>query len=226
MVLFSVGGLFAIYEGVKNLNDPHEITSPGWAIGILAVAIVLETVSLITAGREANRVRGRASWFAFVRRSKSPELPVVLLEDLGALVGLFLALAGVLLSVLTGEPIFDGLASVAIGVLLVCIALVLTIEMKSLLIGESAGAEDEAAIRAALEAEPAVRRVIHMRTQHVGPDTLLVGAKLEFDPQLSVAQLAEAVDAAEGRVRASVPIAKIIYVEPDLQRPEAAQPSA
>ncbi len=185
------------------------------------MAIVLETGSLLTAAREANRVRGRASWLAFVRRSKSPELPVVLLEDLSALVGLFIAMAGVLLAVLTGEPIFDGLASVAIGVLLVCIALVLTIEIKSLLIGESAGPDDEAAIRAALEAEPTVRRVIHTRTQHMGPDTLLVGAKVEFDPGLSVSQLAEAVDGAETRVRAPLPIAEMIYVEPDLQRPPA-----
>lgn len=220
LVLFSVGGAFAVYEGVEKLRHPHEMDSPLVAVVILVVAIGLESFSLRTAVREARPHRGGASWTTYIRRSKSPELPVVLLEDLGALVGLVLALAGVGLATVTGEPRWDGAGTLCIGALLVVIAVILATEMKSLLIGESAGDADLLAVRAAVETGPEVRRLIHMRTQHLGPDELLIAAKVEFDPALTMRGLAAAVDAVEARIRAAVPIARLIYLEPDLARPE------
>jgi cation diffusion facilitator family transporter len=218
LVLFSMGGLFAIYEGIEKLRHPHAPESFGVAIVILLVAIVLETFSLATAVREANHVRGDQSWWTFIHRSKNPELPVVLLEDTGAEIGLMLALGGVIAAHVTDEPRWDAAGSLGIGVLLVVIALVLATEMKSLLIGESASPTDEQAIRGAIEAAPAVRRLIHMRTEHLGPDELLVAAKLEFDGNLSFPDVAKAVDDTEARLRQAVPGARIVYIEPDVHR--------
>lgn len=217
LVLFMVGGLFAIYEGASKLRDPHEITSPAVAFAILGVAVVLESLSLRTAVRAASPERGVLSWTTYVRRSKSPELPVVLLEDLGALLGLLLALAGLTLSVATGEPRFDGAATLAIGVLLVVIAVILVIEMKSLLIGESATPEQQRDVRAGIEGTPGVRALIHMRTLHLGPEELLVAAKIELEPGLGTAEVAGAINTAEARIRAAVPIARAIYLEPDIR---------
>jgi len=218
LVLFMLGGLFAIYEGVHKVRHPEDISSPAWAFGILGVAVVLESFSLRTAVQAAAPERGRTPWAKFIRTSRNPELPVVLLEDLGALFGLLFALAGVTLTVVTGDARFDGAGTLAIGVLLVAIAIVLAIEMKSLLIGEGATPATERRIVAALEGGDAVRRVIHMRTEHIGPEELLVAAKVEFAPALSVAELAGAVDAAEARLRSAVPAARIVYLEPDLYR--------
>jgi cation diffusion facilitator family transporter len=218
LVLFSVGGLFAIYEGVDKLRHPHELSSPQWAIGILILGLVLEGFSLRTAVKEANRMRGESGWWSFVRRTRHPEIAVVLLEDLGAMLGLTFALVGVSLSATLDEPRFDAAATLAIGLLLVVIAIVLVIEMKSLLIGESATSAHEERIRDAIEGSPDVLRIIHMRTQHLGPDEVLVGAKVEFTHGLSSAGLAQAIDGAEVRIRRAVPEARIIYLEPDLFR--------
>ena len=157
-----------------------------------------------------------------LRRSKQPELPVVLLEDIGAEIGLFLALAGVLLAHFTDEPRWDAVGSISIGVLLVVIAIFLAIEMKGLLIGEAATDADVDRITSTLESADGVRRLIHMRTQHLGPEEVLVAAKLEFEPDLTADQLADAINAAETDLRAAVPIARVIYLEPDRQR----EPSA
>ena len=218
LVLFSLGALFAIAEGIEKLRHPHELSRAGWAVGVLAIAITLESFSLRTAVREANRVRAGESWWSFVRHSKSPELPVVLLEDVGALIGLVFALVGIGLAIATGEPRFDAFGSVAIGVLLAGIAVVLAKEMKSLLIGESAAPRVTAEIRGALEATPQVRGVIHLRTLHLGPEELLVAAKIELDASLGFADVARAIDAAEARVRAQVPTARMIFLEPDVMR--------
>ncbi|MBI5479555.1 MAG: cation transporter [Deltaproteobacteria bacterium] len=221
MVLFTMGALFAIYEGIEKLRTPHALESPGWAVGILTVAIVLEGLSFRTAIKEARALRGGESWWQFIRHTKTPELPVVLLEDTGALIGLVLALAGIGLALLTGNPRFDAMGSIAIGCLLGTIAAVLAVEMRSLLIGESAGPRDVAAVRAAITGAPRVRRIIHLRTLHLGPEELLVAVKVEFDPTLTIAELGHAIDAVEARIRASVPIAKLIYLEPDVFRPPA-----
>jgi cation diffusion facilitator family transporter len=216
LVIFSLGSLFALYEGIGRLRDPHDISSPGWAIGVLLVGIALEGGSCAMAVRESNAVRGKASWWEFIRHSKSPELPVVLLEDIGALAGLVIALTGVALATLTGNPVFDAFGSIAIGILLGVIAVVLAIEMQSLLIGEAASPETQARIRAAIDGSDDVRRVIHMRTQHMGPDSLLVGAKVEFDPGLDVPGLAAAIDRLEVEIRANIEVAATIYIEPDV----------
>jgi len=220
-VLFTLGSLFALFEGYEKLRHPHQIESPAWAFGALLVALALESWSLRTAVHEADKVRAGQSWWAFIRRSKSPELPVVLLEDVGALLGLACALVGVSLAVVTGQSRFDAVGSIAIGLLLGVIAVTLGTEMRSLLIGEAASQAQVAAIRAALLDGPVVRRLIHLRTLQLGPDELLVGAKVEFDPALTVIEAAQAIDEAERRVRAKVPSARVIYLEPDCYRPGA-----
>jgi cation diffusion facilitator family transporter len=219
LVLFTLGSLFALYEGVEKLRHPHELESAAWAVGILVLAIVFESFSMRTAIHESARAKGDQSWWSFIRHSKTPELPVVLLEDLGALVGLVLALAGVGLAELTHNPRFDAVGSVAIGLLLGVIAVTLVIEMKSLLIGESASPADLERITRTLESSDDVQRVVHIRTQHLGPDELLVGAKLEFDAGIEFEEVCAAVDRVEQSVRAAVPSARVIYLEPAVARP-------
>ena len=220
LVLFTLGSLFALFEGYEKLRHPHELASVPVAAGILAVAVVFEAFSMRTAVRESAKAKGDQSWWSFVRRSKTPELPVVLLEDLGALVGLLMALAGVGLAELTGNPRFDAVGSVGIGLLLGVIAIILVIEMKSLLIGESASPADLERIQQTLQSSDGVLRVVHVRTQHLGPDELLVGAKLEFDA-MEFSALCDTVDRVEQSVRAAVPSARVIYLEPAIARPPA-----
>jgi cation diffusion facilitator family transporter len=219
LILFSLGGMFAIYEGILKITNPHELESVGIAVGILLVAIVLEGASFRTAVAEARRIKDpQFGWWAFIRRAKSPELPVVLCEDAGALVGLLIALAAITTAEVTGDAVWDGVGTLSIGVLLVCIALMLSVEMKGLLIGESASPADQQKIAAAIEVEPSVTHLIHMRTEHIGPDELLVGAKIELVGGLSMAEAAEAVDRIETSVRRAVPTARVIYLEPDVLR--------
>ena len=216
MVLFTLGGMFSIYEGISKILDPHELTSIGWAIGVLVVAIVLETFSFRTAIVEARKVKGPRGWWQYIRSSRSPELPVVLLEDAGALIGLVLALIGVGLAAITGNEIWDAVGTLCIGGLLLVIAGFLTVEMKSLLIGEAATKADVDAIRKAVEGCADVVRVIDLKTQHIGPEELLVAGKLEFTATLSTSQLAAAIDVAETSIRQAVKLAARIYLEPDM----------
>ncbi|WP_432249288.1 cation diffusion facilitator family transporter [Streptomyces sanyensis] len=216
IVLFSVGGMFAVYEGYEKIHDPHEIEAWYWPVGVLAFAIIAEAFSFRTAIKESNALRGRLSWSQFVRRAKAPELPVVLLEDLGALVGLVLALGGVGLALLTGNGVWDGIGTLCIGVLLIVIAIVLAAETKSLLLGEAAGVEDIEKIKAATVDGDTVTRIIHMRTLHLGPEELLVAAKIAVEGNDTADEVASAINAAEERIRAAVPIARVIYLEPDI----------
>lgn len=217
LVLFSMGGLFALYEGIQKLRHPHETEGFGVAIGILLVAIALETVSLLTAVREARHVKPKSmSWWRFIRTSKQPELPVVLLEDIGAEIGLFLALFGVVMGHYTGNARWDAVGSVAIGILLVVIAIVLAIEMKSLLIGESASPDDEQLILSTMKQHPAVVSVIYVRTEHLGPDEVLVAAKVEFDRNIDFVTLSATIDAVEADVRRAYDKARYIFIEPDI----------
>ena len=218
IVLFCLGGLFSIYEGWHKIHDPEELTSPMVAFVVLGIAIVLEAFSFRTAVREANRSRGPLSLYGFVREVRQPELPVVLLEDAGALVGLLFALIGVSLAVATGDARWDGVGALAIGSLLLVIAVFLALEMSSMLVGESAVPAQTSAILAALESEPTVARVIHLRTLHTGPDEILVAAKIAVRHDDTAAAVAAAIDGAERRVRESVPEARWIYLEPDLDR--------
>ncbi|RAY14272.1 cation transporter [Actinomadura craniellae] len=227
VVLFTVGAAFSLYEGYHKIHEAlehpeHGIDSPEWAFGVLIVAIIMEIFSFRTAIVESNLVRGEQSWWEFIRRSKAPELPVVLLEDLGALVGLVLALFGVTMAVVTGDPVWDGIGTVSIGVLLGVIAVILAIETKSLLIGEGASPEAERKIIDALESVEQVDRVIHIRTQYVGPEEMLVAAKIAVQHDDTAADVARGIDAAEAKVREQFPEARLIYLEPALD--EAAAP--
>lgn len=221
LVLFSLGAVFAIYEGLHKVQHPERLSSPIVAVVILVVAIMLEGYSFRTAMVESRPLKGKGTWWQFIRRSRNPELPVVLLEDTGALLGLLFALMGVGLTILTHNPVWDGVATVLIGLLLGVIAVILMIEMHSLLIGEGATGEELGAIEAALAGTRHVDRVIHLRTQYLGPEEMLVGAKIALAPATDLATVAAAIDAAEAAVRAVVPAARVIYIEPDLDRSAA-----
>ncbi|MET8688214.1 cation transporter [Streptomyces sp. NPDC004732] len=222
IVLFSVGGMFAIYEGYEKIKHPHELEHWYWPVGVLVFAIIAESFSFRTAIKESNQTRGGLSWAQFVRRAKAPELPVVLLEDLGALVGLVLALGGVGLALATGDGVWDGIGTLCIGVLLILIAIILAAETKSLLLGEAAGTEEVNKIEEALVDGDTVTKVIHMRTLHLGPEELLVAAKVAVQHDDTAAEVAAAINAAEERIRAAVPIARVIYLEPDIYSESAA----
>ena len=221
LVLFTLGSLFALFEGWEKVRHPHEIESVGWAIGILLFGIALESYSLRTAIHESRAgVEKAGSWWKFVRTSKEPELPVVLLEDVGAMLGLVFALVGVVTANATGNPRWDAVGSIAIGLLLGVIAVILVIEMKSLLIGEAASPAQLQAIRQAIESDGDTCRLVHMRTQHLGPEELLVGAKVALTGTFDGVGVAKAIDAIEARVRAAVPEARVLYLEPDMSPPE------
>ena len=218
VVLFTVGALFSVYEGVHRIAHPEKVTDPVVALAVLAVAIVLESLSLRTAlAAAASELRSRGLR-RFIQQAKAPELPTVLLEDMAALTGLVVALIGVTMATITGNGRWDGAGSLAIGVVLGLVAVILAIEMKSLLIGEAATADTERAVVTALEDSPELEQVIHLRTLHLGPDSLLIAAKVAVRPQASGSAIARAIDTAEQRVRAAVPIAQVIYLEPDLYR--------
>lgn len=216
IVLFSLGGVFALYEGWHKLTNREPLSNPVWAFAVLGVAIVLEALSLRAAVHESNRLRAGVPWNQFVRRAKAPELPVVLLEDTGALLGLIFALFGVTAAFITNDGRWDGIGSLAIGALLVTIAVFLAWEMNSLLIGESGTAEHVATIRKALEAGDDIERVIHLKTLHLGPDELMVAAKIAVRHDETASAVARAINAAESRIRNAVPIARVIYLEPDI----------
>ncbi|RLK61065.1 cation diffusion facilitator family transporter [Actinokineospora cianjurensis] len=223
LMLFSLGSVFALYEGIHKIGHPEALTSPWVAVIILVLAIGLESYSFHTAIVESKKIKGDATWWGFIRQSRTPELPVVLLEDAGALLGLVLALGGVGLTLATGEPVWDGIGTLCIGVLLGIIAVILIVEMKSLLIGEGATPAELAKIEDEL-ATGKVQRIIHLRTQYIGPDELLVAAKIALRPGLPMEDVAQAIDDAEARVRNAVPSARLIYLEPDLYRTTVSAP--
>lgn len=216
IVLFTIGGVFALYEGYEKVTHPHHVDDWYWPVGVLLFSMVAEGLSFRTALGEGRHLKGRQSWVGFIRTAKAPELPVVMLEDFGALIGLVFALLGVGLAVITGDGVWDGVGTLGIGTLLVLIALVLAAETKSLLLGEAAGPEVVTAIREATVDGESVTRVIHMRTLHLGPEELLVAAKIAVPQSDTAAEVADAIDAAEARIRAAVPIARVIYLEPDI----------
>jgi cation diffusion facilitator family transporter len=221
IVLFSMGGLFALYEAWDKFQHPHAIEGDFWwvPLAVLVGAIVAESFSFRTAIIESNHIRGKESWVRFVRNAKQPELPVILLEDLGALLGLVFALFGVTLTLLTGNGVWDALGTAMIGFLLVAIAVVLALETKSLLLGESATKQDSARIEEAIQADGT--RIIHLKTLHLGPEELLVAAKISIGAADSGHDIARTIDGAEARIREAVPIARVIYLEPDVERVDA-----
>ncbi len=218
IVLFMVGGIYSLYEGWHKWNHPEPVNEYWIAIGVLTIAILLETFSFRTAIIETNKVRGKRSFAKFVRDSRQPELPVILLEDFGALIGLIFAMIGVSAAVITGDGRWDGLGAMAIGSLLIVIAVILVREMSAMLVGEGALPEEYDAVQAALESAPLVERVIHLRTLHVGPDALLVGAKIAIANSQSAEDIARGIDEAERLLRIAVPSAQYVFLEPDLDR--------
>jgi cation diffusion facilitator family transporter len=219
IILFSVGGVFSIWEGIQKLSAPHPLDNPWIPLIVLVLSIVLESFSFRTAIRESRHSRGKDSLPAFIRHAKAPELPIVILEDFAALVGLTLAFLGVGLTIITKNGIFDGIGTVCIGALLVGVAIVLGVETKSLLVGEGASPADLGKIRDAINAHPEVEALIHIKTLYLGPDELLVGAKIAFSAKKKLADVATAIDAVEASIREVVPIARVIYLEPDVYRP-------
>lgn len=222
MVLFSLGSLFALFEGYEKLRHPEELENIAWAFAILGLGMAFEGYAFYTAVTTSVDVKGSRTWWQFIRTSRVPELTVVLLEDFGALIGLVIALSAITMATVTGDPVWDGIGTVTIGLLLGAIAILLAIEMRGLLIGESARPGVYREIRDAMLRAPHVQDVIHLRTQHFGPDQLLVGAKLAFDPDLTFSQLADAINGVEQSVREVVPIARPMYIEPDIVRAAAA----
>jgi cation diffusion facilitator family transporter len=217
IILFSVGGVFSIYEGIDKVQHPHPLEVPWLPILVLVIAIVLESYSLRTAIKESNPLRGTQTWVQFVRRAKAPELPVVLLEDVAALTGLVFAFLGVGLTIITGNPLWDGIGTLAIGVLLVSVAVILGIETKSLLVGEGASEADVTAITAAILDGPETKRIIHMKTLYLGPDEMLIAAKLAFDSSSRFADVAANINTVETRIRSAVPrVRTVVYLEPDV----------
>jgi cation diffusion facilitator family transporter len=218
IVLFMVGGIYSFYEGLHKWNHPEPVKDFWIAIIVLLVAIVLESLSFRTAIIETNKVRGKRSFAKFVKDARQPELPVILLEDFGALVGLNFALIGISAAVITGDGRWDGLGAMAIGSLLIVIAIILVREMAGMLVGEGALPEEYDAVHAALTSAPLVNRVIHLRTLHVGPDALLVGAKIAITQTDSAEEIAKGIDEAERLLRIAVPSAQYVFLEPDLDR--------
>jgi cation diffusion facilitator family transporter len=225
IILFSVGGVFSIYEGVNKIQHPHPLENWWWPIGVLVIAIVLESFSLRTAVKESNHVRGKQGWVEFIRRAKSPELPVILLEDVAALLGLTFAFIGVGLAVITGNPLWDGIGTLFIGALLILVAVILGIEMASLLVGEGANPDDTVKIRDAINAHPDVEALIHMKTLYIGPEEMLVGAKIALAKTTKLQDVAKAINAVETAIREAVPVARVIYLEPDVYVAKGSEPS-
>lgn len=229
VVLFSLGGLFALYEAwhkFQDLSDPahaeDSILDSAWwwvPLVVLVFALVAESMSLRTAMKESRTGKGDQTWVRFIRTSKAPELPVVLLEDVAALTGLTFALAGVGLTLITEQLIFDVIGTAMIGVLLIVVAIILAIETRSMLLGESASEKNQALIRGALESTDGVERVIHFRTLHLGPDQILLAAKVAINEASSGADVANLINRAEAAVRAAVPQVTATYIEPDIYQP-------
>ncbi len=227
VVLFSVGGLFALYEAFHKYEEvhsgaPNELLESRWwwvPVAILLAATVAESLSFRTAIREANKTRGAQRWSRYIRSAKAPELPVILLEDFAALIGLVLALFGVGLTLITHNGIFDVIGTAMIGLLLVAVAVTLAIETKSLLLGEAASVEAVDRISAALASSPGVQRIIHMKTLHLGPEEVLVAAKIAVEPQASAADVAATIDRAEVSIREAEPMVTALYLEPDIYDP-------
>jgi len=226
IILFSLGGLFSLYEGVHKIQHPEPLTVPWLPIAVLLGAIAMESFSFRTAIKEANHIRHGVGWVQFIRRSKAPELPVILLEDFAALIGLFLALIGVSLAIITGNGVWDGIGTVCIGLLLVAVAFVLAVETKSLLLGEGALSEDVQTITAAAEAGDSIERVIHMQTMYLGPDELLVAMKVGVHSSDTATEVAQAIDEVEARVREAIPTVTALYIEPDIYRSDHTPRSA
>lgn len=216
LMLFSMGGLFSIYEGAHKLHDTEPVKYAWVAVGILSFSIVAESVSLWGALREIDKERGERSLWRWFRTSRKSELLVIFGEDMAALGGLVLALGFIGLTMVTGNPMWDAIGSISIGVLLILVAVLIGIEVKSLLIGQSAEPQVQAALRAHLEAQPQVAQVYNVITQQLGSD-LMVAVKARMHPMASDVALIEAINEVERNMRAAFTQARWVFFEPDLR---------
>ena len=216
LILFSLGSLFAVYEGIEKIRHPHALNNASWAIGILIFGIFIESFSFRTAIVEAKTIKGETSWSKFVVRSKQPEIPVVLLEDAGALFGMVIALGAITLVKTTGEPIWDGIGTLSIGILLGVIAIILAREMHSLIIGEAASETDRLKIVSVIENNKQVVESVEMRTQHLGPDEILIGVRIAFRETLQTKEIAQLINQLENDIRVELDNAGPIFIEPEL----------
>ena len=225
LTVFWIGGVLAVIEGLVHLASDEPIVDPAWAFAVLVLGAVLDGWSLRTTVRAGRPAKGVLSWKQLMRTTKAPELIVVFLEDLGALVGIAIAAVGVGLATITGAPVWDAVASIAIGLLLMAIGLVVNRETQSLLLGESASKDVEATIREAIAATPGIDGVVNFRTIHIGPDDLVVASGIVVDQAMEAAAIAQAIDAAEERVRAGLPYRTVIYLEPRVADPDERPPA-
>ncbi|HEX3427520.1 MAG TPA: cation diffusion facilitator family transporter [Candidatus Limnocylindrales bacterium] len=220
LAVFWVGGVLAVFEGISHLASRGPILDPRWAFGVLGLGAILDGWSLRTTIRAGRSAKGALSWKQLVRATKTPELIVVLLEDLGALIGIGIALVGVALTTMTGDGIWDAVASIAIGALLMAIGLVVNRETQSLLLGESATEAVIASIRSAIETTPGIEGLVDLRTIHLGPDDLVIAVGIVVDPAADATAITRSIDEAKRRTRNAVPFRTVIYVEPRLAIPD------
>ena len=216
LLLFSVGGLFSINEGWHKLHSTAPVVSPWIAIGVLGFSIVLEWFSLMGCVAEVNKIRAGRSWWRWFRESRQSELVVVFGEDIAALFGLAFALVAVGLTILTGNPVFDALGSIAIGVLLIVVAVLLSNQIKSMLVGQSAEAPLRAALASQLRSEAQIVELLQVLTLHFGDD-LMVAVKARMRDAQSSHVLAENINAIEDRLKAAFPEVRWIFFEPDVR---------
>ena len=216
LAIFLIGGVFATFEGIIKLREEYEIQHASVAIVILAVALVMESYALRTVVNESNKTRSTMSWKKYVKSSKNPELPVLLLEDSAAVIGLLLAFSGIILTMVTGNSMFDAIATLLIGLLLIIVAIFLGKEMKSLLIGEAVVPLEEEQIRTLVSSVDGVVKIIHMRTLHLSPEEILLAIKIGVNPTLSMSELSNLINEIEGVVREGNNKIKLIYIEPDI----------
>ena len=214
VLLFTLGGMFSIYEGWHKLHQTEPISNPGIAIGVLLIAIVLEAFSLAGCIREIRKVSGTRTLWRFFRTSRNSELIVILGEDIAALAGLVLALIAVVVAFASGNPVYDAIGSMAVGVLLVVVAVLLSVEIKAMITGESAEAETEHAIRAFLAARPEVAEVYKLLTLQLG-EGIMLAVKARMAQTASAAALIDAINRVEADLRTAFPMVQWIFFEPD-----------
>ncbi len=214
LAVFWIGGFLSVVEGVNHLVAPEELSDPRWAFGVLALAALLDGWSLRTTKLAWRGAKGDLSWRQVIRETKAPDLIVVFLEDVGALAGVTIAAVGVALTTVTHDGIWDAMASIAIGLLLMAIGLVVNRETQSLLIGEAASDELVAAIREAIAATRGIDGIRELRTIHVGPDDLVVAVGVWVDAASSASAITRSIDTAERRVLEVSPFRTVVSIEP------------
>jgi cation diffusion facilitator family transporter len=228
LTVFWLGGVLAVVEGISHLAVHEALVDPRWAFAVLGVSAVLDGWSLRTTVRAGRPTKGALSWRRLLQVTKVPEIIVVFLEDLGALIGIGIALIGVTLTTVTADGTWDAVASIAIGALLMTIGLLVNRETQSLLVGESASVEVVAAIRDAIASTDGIDAVMDLRTIHVGPDDLVVAASVSIDPSQNAVGIARSIAEAEARVRRVAPFRTVMYLEPRVRElgPEGASPAS